>query len=166
MSLFPYIEDGDDLQLYCHGSDQIQATIMGYNTSDLILTCSKLDFVTKDDYIVDVEALTCSRKHEPHIIRTEGSNCSSEGADGRTKHLSAITYVQVGWMISSIFHPQYELCVDEMWYSTLWTSYSILGASIGLKDTKNSGKRPKFRKDITGHKRLFLGIKTQKALKK
>ena len=76
--------------------------------------------------------------------------------------LDQITSVQIGWNIKGAFREQIGLCVDEMYYATLSTSYQVQGQYIDLRD--KTAKRPSFRRDISGYGRLFEGISTQSAL--
>ena len=156
--------DGDTLQLYCHGSEKNPNIVDGHGTASLLVTCTNVNFVTANGSEVDVEALTCSDNHEPHIVRTANAGCSDEGADGRTTNLDDLVQVQIGWQIDDTFHEQILLCIDEMWYATLWTTHSVLGAHIELRDT--TGGRPSFRRDISGYKRLFPLFSTQSAIEK
>ena len=76
--------------------------------------------------------------------------------------LDQITSVQIGWNIRGEFREQIALCVDEMYYATLSTSYRVQGAYINLRD--KTAKRPSFRRDISGYGRLFPGFPSQTAL--
>ena len=76
--------------------------------------------------------------------------------------MDQITSVQIGWNIKGEFREQIGLCVDEMYYATLSTSYQVQGQYIELRD--KTAKRPSFRRDITGYGRLFPGFPSQTAL--
>lgn len=98
----------------------------------------------------------------PKITQTQASGCAAEGADGRTTDLDRLVTVQIGWEIHGIFQAQINLCVDELLYSTLWTSHTVEGASIELRDMTSS--RPSFKRDVTGNKRLFAEFPSQTAI--
>ena len=70
--------------------------------------------------------------------------------------------MQIGWNIEGEFREQIGLCVDEMYYATLSTSYLVEGQYIDLRD--KTAKRPSFRRDISGYGRLFEGFPSQRAL--
>lgn len=54
------------------------------------------------------------------------------------------------------------MCQDLRSYSTLWTSHTIIGKSIELRD-KTAG-RPSFRTDVRGEKRFFTGFSSSTAM--
>lgn len=145
------------MELYCHGSIRyykdtyLEGTNLPAETS-ASLTCTNGAFLTPDNKQVDVESVSCNRRQEPRLLKTQ-EECSSIGADGRTSDLSELYLVQIGWMIRETFVEQIRLCQDEKTYGTIWTNHTVLGANINFRDI-DSG-RPSFRIDNSYLKRFF-----------
>ena len=157
------VDHGKSLLAYCHGSDLNPRVLEGHGQAGLQLTCSSNKFLTEYGQEVSMESLSCSGRHEPHIIRTVTS-CSSTGANGRTPASSDLVLIQIGWLVEGVFHKQIQLCVDELFYATLWSNHQTLGAHLSLSDSTSTGLT--FKRDISGYKRLFPGFPSQTALAK
>lgn len=151
------IKSGNELELYCHGSIRYyKDTYLEYPnlpaTNFASLTCSDGAFFTLENNKVIVESVTCNRRQEPRLIKTQES-CASIGSDGRTTGLEDLYTVQIGWMIRETFLEQIRLCQDEKTYATIWTNHTVLGANINFRDVDDS--RPSFRIDNSYLKRFF-----------
>ena len=96
-----------------------------------------------------MSAASCSRKQEPRLVRSE-ELCSDVGADGRTtgstvftnkdsiyiiihSDLSDLVRVSIGWQLGDVYHEQIGLCHDEKVFSTIWSNYTLHGASIDFR---------------------------------
>merc|ERR1719334_447605 len=153
------INDGDTLELYCHGSqlNQDDTYIVQRKKSlkekSIELSCNKKKFVKLGETRgFNVERASCSQKQEPRLVRTQ-KECAPLGSDGRTKGLDSLVHVSIGWQIGSKFVEQISLCVDESNFGTLWTKHTVRGASIEFRD-KAKG-RPGFRVDTSDNHRFF-----------
>ena len=89
-----------------------------------------------------MEATSCSRKQEPRLVR-EQEECSAVGADGRSDDLSQLVRVSIGWQIGDTFIEQIGICHDEKVYGTIWSNYTLHGASVDFRD--KDPDRPGFR---------------------
>ena len=78
--------------------------------------------------------------------------CSPSGWDGSSDSLGSLVKVSIGWQIGETFIQQIGLCIDESTYSTVWSTYTLHGASIAFRDIDY--KRPGFRVDVSRMKRL------------
>ena len=149
-------DDGDQLDLYCHGSlkNQEKTTVKlgrkNTGLSSFSLECKGGKFVSVEDKVtcslvmftalqfshfkasVEVETTTCSRKQEPRLVR-EQEECSAVGADGRSDDLSQLVRVSIGWQIGDTFIEQIGICHDEKVYGTIWSNYTLHGASIDFR---------------------------------
>ena len=63
----------------------------------------------------------------------EMTPCSNVGADGRMDDLSQLVRVSIGWQVGDNFIEQIGLCHDEKLYSTIWSNYTLHGASIDYR---------------------------------
>ena len=85
------------------------------------------------------------------MVRSQ-EQCSPSGLDGRLGNLESLVKVSIGWQIGETFIEQIGLCIDELNYGTLWSTYTLQGASIAYRDI--DPKRPGFRVDVSRMKRL------------
>ena len=145
--------------MFCHGTDRKKNALKGSSVGlsgspeSLDLICKDSQFVTLEgEAISDLYKASCKRVMEPEVVREDQSDCSKGvGADGRTEDLEKITLVRVGWKFGDHFEEQYQACIDEKVYGTLYTHHTVLGKSIDYRDT--SGGRPSFRADSRGYTR-------------
>ena len=49
--------------------------------------------------------------------------------------LSDLVRVSIGWQLGDVYHEQIGLCHDEKIFSTIWTNYTLQGASIDFRLT-------------------------------
>ena len=129
---------------------------MSGNPQSLDLVCNNGQFQTVKGQAIsmntDFYMASCKNVMEPEVIREDQSDCSQGlGADGRTEDLDKITLVKVGWKFFDHFEEQYQACIDEKVYGTLWTHHTVLGKSIDYRDTASG--RPSFRADSRGYSR-------------
>ena len=47
--------------------------------------------------------------------------------------LSDLVRVSIGWQLGDVYHEQIGLCHDEKIFSTIWTNYTLQGASIDFR---------------------------------
>jgi len=151
------IGSGDELELYCHGSIKYaKDTYLQYTnlpaTPSLTLKCLDEAFVTDTNMQVSVQTISCNRKQEPRLIKTQ-ETCSPVGADGRESTLEDLYTVQIGWMIHEKFLEQIRICIDEKVYGTIWTNHTVHGKHINFRDIDDS--RPGFRIDNSYLKRYY-----------
>ena len=145
--------------MFCHGTDRKKNSLKGSSVGlsgypqSLDLICKDGQFETlQGEAIADLYKASCRRVMEPEVVREDQSDCSKGvGADGRTEDLEKITLVRVGWRFGDHFEEQYQACIDEKVYGTLYTHHTVLGKSIDYRDT--SGGRPSFRADSRGYTR-------------
>ena len=148
--------------LFCHGTkhrtNALKGSSLGVsgNPQSLDLVCNNGQFQTVKGQAIsmntDFYMASCKNVMEPEVIREDQSDCSKGlGADGRTEDLANITLVKVGWKFFDHFEEQYQACIDEKVYGTLWTHHTVLGKSIDYRDTASG--RPSFRADSRGYSR-------------
>ena len=57
--------------------------------------------------------------------------------------LTALVWISIGWQLEESFIEQIGVCHDEKVFATIWTNFTLHGASIdyrsGLKEQKRSG---------------------------
>ena len=121
--------------------------------SKLGLICQDGEFVSvKDQAAFSVEDATCSRRQEPRLVRNP-EVCSAVGADGRKDgeekkflglmdaltddaidaDLSELVWISIGWQLEESFIEQIGVCHDEKLFATIWTNYTLYGASIDFR---------------------------------
>lgn len=114
------------------------------------LICQDGNFVSvKDQSVFSVEDATCSRRQEPRLVRNP-ETCSAVGADGRkegeekkfvrclmtngiSSDLSELVWISIGWQLEESFIEQIGVCHDEKLFATIWTNYTLYGASIDFR---------------------------------
>jgi len=151
------IASGDSIELYCHGSIRYfkDTYLSGDNfaaSTSAVLTCENGVFSTKENKQVAVEAVSCNRRQEPRLVKTQ-EKCSVIGADGRTSELTNLYLIKIGWKIRENFIDQITICQDEQVYGTIWTSHTVFGKNVNFRDIDDS--RPSFRIDNSYLKRFF-----------
>ena len=103
------VQDGEKLTFGCHGSHTTFVQKNSSNSSSLgdsyvDALCKKGEFFL-DGEKLDVAKMTCSHINEPKLLKTF-SQCSDEGADGRTDDLSQLAEVIIGFEFRDNFITQ------------------------------------------------------------
>nr|XP_040570009.1 uncharacterized protein LOC121119415 [Lepeophtheirus salmonis] len=156
------VPQGSTVELNCHRS---RGNFLLYKEERISkiksvkLTCTN-DKLYTERMEVNPADYKCSSKNQPSLIITRNSKCSPEGIDKRKTDLGRITHISLGWNFRSGFIEQVELCIDELFYGTLWTKHNVVGKSIEFSDKDSD--RPAFIVDETGQKRLFGKRSTNK----
>ncbi|CAB4067048.1 unnamed protein product [Lepeophtheirus salmonis] len=81
--------------------------------------------------------LTCTNDK----LYTEGMEVNPadyKWIDKRKTDLERITHISLGWNFRSGYIEQVEICIDELFYGTLWTKHYVEGQNIEMRD-KYSG---------------------------